>query len=109
MSEGYVDHTVWSHTNNGRYQLSIIARLQGPLVSNIQFMVRLRNPENVAIDYTATLDGFKQLGELFLALHNVCKHPMYADGQNIAKLKTLLTTENIKNLSEFLDTLKLQK
>jgi hypothetical protein len=78
-------------------------------VSNIQFMVRLRHPDGNVIDYTATLDGFKQLGELFLALHNVCKHPMYADGQDIAKLKTLLTSENIKNLSGFLETLKLQK
>ena len=108
MSDEYVDHTVWSHTNNGNYKLSIIARLQGPLVSNIQFMIRVRNPEDDVIDYTATLDGFKQLGELFLALHTVCKHPMYADGQNIAKLKTLLTTDNIKNLSEFLETLKLR-
>lgn len=109
MSDGYVDTTVWSHTNKGNFQLLIIARLQGPLVSNIQFMVRLRHPDGNVIDYTATLDGFKQLGELFLALHNVCKHPMYADGQDIAKLKTLLTSENIKNLSGFLETLKLQK
>ena len=108
MSEEYVDHTVWTHTNNGGYQLSIIARLQGPLISNIQFMVRLRHPEGKIIDYTATLDGFKELGELFLALHTVCKHRMYANEQNIAKLKTLLTTENIKNLSEFLETLKLR-
>jgi hypothetical protein len=109
MSEGYVDHTVWTHTNNGGYQLSIIARLKGPLVSNITFMVRLRHPEGNIIDYTSTLDGFKQLGELFLALHNVCQHRMYATEQNIARLKTLLTTENIKNLSGFLETLKFQK
>lgn len=98
MSEGYVDHTIWSHTNNGGYQLSIIARLQGPFVSNIQFMVRLRHPEGSIIDYTTTLDGFMQLGELFRALHTVCKYPMYANEQNITKLKTLLTTENIKKL-----------
>ena len=86
-----VDHTIWHHCNNGNYELSVVAKLRGPRVSNVQYIVRLRNPENSQIDYMVTLEGFKELGELFLALHNLCKLPIYANEKHVEKLKELLT------------------
>jgi hypothetical protein len=64
--------------------------------------VRLRDPEDSEIDYMANLEGFKELGELFLALHNFCKLPIYADQRDVEKLKELLTVENIKKFSRII-------
>jgi len=47
-----------------------------------------------------TLDGFKEVGELFLALHYFCRLPIYANEKHAEKLKELLTPENIKKFAE---------
>jgi hypothetical protein len=104
-----VDHEIWSEPNRGNYELSIVARLKGPLVSNVQYMIRLRNPEYEEIDYMTTLNGFKELGELLLALHNFCKLPIYANEKNVEKLKELLTPQNIKNVAGLIETSRLGK
>jgi len=107
MNESIVDHEVLCQRNRGNYELSIVARLKGPLVSNVQYMVRLKDPENYTIDYMTTLDGFKELGELFLALHDFCKLPIYANEKHVDKLKELLTAENIKKFAEIIKTSRL--
>ena len=96
MNNEVVDHIVWSHRNKGNYELSVVARLKGPLVSSVQYIVRLENPDSSTIDYMATLDGFKELGELFLALHDFCRLPICTNEKDVEKLKGLLTAENIK-------------
>jgi hypothetical protein len=109
MDNDIVDHTIWTRRNKGNYELSVVARLKGPLVSNVQYTLRLRDPENLKIDYTVTLEGFRELGELFLALHNLCKLPIYANEKDVEKLKRLLTTDNIKKSAEIIETSKLGK
>ena len=109
MNKDIVDHTVWCHKNKGSYELSVVARLRGPLVFSVQYIVRLKNPGNDTIDYMATLDGFKELGELFLALHDFCKLPIYANEKDVEKLKGLLTSENIKKFAEIIETSELGK
>jgi len=107
MNEEIVDYIVWCQQNRGNYELSIVARLKGPLISNVQYMIRLKNPENDTIDYMTTLDGFKELGELFLALHYFCKLPLYANETHVDKLKILLTPENIKKFAEIIQASRL--
>jgi hypothetical protein len=51
-----------------------------------------------------TLDGFRQLGELFLALHDFCKLPIHANEKQVDRLKELLTAENIKKFAEIIET-----
>ncbi len=109
MSIETIDHVVCCQRNKGNYELSIIARLKGPLVSNVQYMVRLKNPENYTIDYMVTLDGFKEFGELFLALHDFCRLPIYANEKHVEKLKEILTAENIKKFAEIIETSRLAK
>jgi len=104
-----VDHEIWQERNKGNYELSVIARLKGPLVSNVQYILRLEDPEGYGIDYMTTLDGFKEIGELFLALHDFCKLPIYANEKHVDKLKELLTPENIKNFAEIIKTSRLEK
>jgi len=107
MTEETVDHKVWSQRNRGNYELSIIARLKGPLVSNVQYVLRLIDPEGYTIDYMTTLDGFRELAELFQALHYFCKLPIYANEKHVDKLRELLTPENIKKFAEIIKTSRL--
>jgi hypothetical protein len=109
MSEHAIDHVIWQQHNRGSYELSIVARLTGPLVSNVQYILRLKNPDDTKIDYLTTLDGFRELGELFQALHHFCKRPIYANERDIGKLKELLSAENIKKFAEFLKLSKSEK
>jgi hypothetical protein len=97
LDEEIIDHEIWNGTNRGPYRLSIIARLKGPWVHTVQYIIRLKHPGKGGLDFMLTLDGFKELGELFIALHDFCKEPIFVNEKNIDKLKELLTTENIKN------------
>lgn len=100
MDEQIVDHTIWCERNKCGYELSIIARLKAPHLSNVLYMVQLNNPHNDPTSYALTLEGFKKLGELFLALHDFCKDPIFVKEKSLENLKTLLTAENIKNYAE---------
>jgi hypothetical protein len=96
-----VDHKVWYARDRGGYELSVVARLKGPYVTNVQYKVRMENPKGDHVDYMLTLDGFKALGELLIALHDFCKDPIFTkEVQSIEKLKECLTAENITNWSK---------
>jgi hypothetical protein len=100
VEEGVVDHQIWGERNNGDYKVSIVARLKAPFVINVQYFIRLKNPDGDKIDYMTTLDGFRELGELLLDLHEFCKDKIYPEERDVNKLKRLLTPENIKNYVE---------
>jgi hypothetical protein len=93
-----VDHTVWHVQDRAGYELSVVARLKGPRVTNVQYKVRMVNPQGTQVDYMLTLDGFKELGELLIALHDFCRDPIFTkEVQSIKKLRECLTAENITN------------
>ncbi len=100
MGAEIVDHVIWNEGNWGGYKISIVARLKGPNVYSVTYMVRLENREKQVIDFMLTLDGFKELGELCIALHDFCKEPIFINEKNVDKLKQLLTVENIKNYAQ---------
>jgi len=47
------------------------------------FGERARSPEYDTIDYMTILEGFKELGELFPALHDFCKLPFSANEKHV--------------------------
>ena len=94
------DHVVWEEKNKYNYKLSIVARLTGPRVSNVLYLVRLQSPYGDALQYALTLDGFKKLGELLIALHDFCQLPIYANAKNVDALKKLLNDQNIKTYTQ---------
>jgi hypothetical protein len=102
LGEEIVDHEIWTERNKGGFTLSIIARLKGPRVHNVQYMVRLgsMSPSKCDLSFMLSLDGFKELGELFIALHDFCREPIFANETNVDKLRILLTSENIKNYAQ---------
>jgi hypothetical protein len=97
LEDDIVDHVIWEQSNRGHYRISIVARLKGPNAYNVAYMVRLENPEKQSFDFMLTLDGFKEIGELCIALHDFCKDPIFVNETNSEELKRLLTSENIKN------------
>jgi hypothetical protein len=58
----------------------------------------MASPKGDPVDYMLTLEGFKELGELLIALHDFCKDPIFTrEVQSIERLKECLTAENITN------------
>jgi hypothetical protein len=100
LKKEIADHIIWQHSNLGHYKISIVARLNDPNFYNVAYLLRLEDPEEQSIDYVLSLDGFKELGELCIALSKFCKKSIFPNEQNIEKLKKLLTRENIKNFAE---------
>jgi hypothetical protein len=66
-----INHVIWEEENLGRYKISIIARINDPNYHNVAYMIRLENPELQSIDFMLSLQGFKELGELCVALSNM--------------------------------------
>ena len=60
-------------------------------------MVRLENPDDEIIDYMLTLDGFKELGELCVALSKFCEEIIIVNGEQLEHARKNLTYENIMN------------
>jgi hypothetical protein len=97
LDEEIIDHVVWKDENLGNYEISIVARLKGPGLYSVQFILRLRNPDDEVIDYMLSLNGFKKLGKLCVALSKFCEDPIFVNEKKVEALKKLLTVENIMN------------
>ena len=100
LGQEITDHVVWEEKNRFDYRLSIVARLTGPRVSNVLYMVRLDSPYGESLQYALTLDGFRKLGELLIALYDFCQLPIYANAKNVDSLKKLLNDQNIKTYTQ---------
>jgi hypothetical protein len=96
----YDEKKIWFETNNGGYEVSVIARLSGPGVANVQYILRLAGPNGDSIDYLTTLRGFKLLGRLLFALSKFATLKLYASSDSDVRwLKRLLTPRKIRELS----------
>jgi len=96
------ENVLLKETNKGGYTLSIIARFEEPFP--VQYIIRLSTPDGNEVDFMSTLEGFKNIGELLSALHYFAKAKIYP--KDTARLKEVLTAENIKNFAEVLKAAK---
>jgi len=65
-------------------------------MSNKKFEWKI--PKEFQVDYMLTLDGFREMEELLIALHDFCKDPIFTkEVLSIERLKECLTSENITN------------
>jgi len=94
------ENVLLQETNKGGYTLLIVARFEDP----IQYIIRVSTPQGERVDYMSTLEGFKNIGELLTALHYFAKAKIYP--KDTAKLREVLTAENIKNFAEVLKAAK---
>jgi hypothetical protein len=79
--------------NNGGYSLAILAKFQEPFP--VSYMIRVTTPQGAQVDFISTLDGFKNIGELLMALHYLAENKLYP--RNTEKLNEVLTADTIKN------------
>lgn len=83
-------------TNDGGYSLKIIAKFQEPFP--VSYIIRVTPPKGAQVDFVSTLDGFKNIGELLMALHHFAGTKLYPT--NTGKLKEVLTADFIKSFAE---------
>ena len=96
------ENILLKETNKGGYTLAIVAKFEDPFP--VQYIIRLSTSEGTEIDYMSTLEGFKKFGELLTALHYFAQTKLYP--KNTARLREVLTAENIKNFAEVLKAAK---
>ena len=84
--------------NQGGYSLAIVAKFQEPYP--VSYIIRIATPQGVQADFMSTLDGFKNIGELLMALHYFAETKLYP--KDTEKLKEVLTADQIKNFAELL-------
>lgn len=96
----FAERTVWRETNNGGYKISLVARMAGPGVTNVQYLIRLRNPQGEHIDYMMTLNGFRRFGRLLVAMSKFAELKVYADSdEDIRWLNKTLSPKKIRELA----------
>ena len=88
--------------NQGGYSLAIIAKFQEPFP--VSYIIRITTPQGIQADFISTLEGFKNIGELLLALHYFAETKLYP--KDTEKLKQVLTADTIKNFAEVLKSAK---
>jgi len=85
-------------TNKGGYKLEILAKFEDPFP--VLYIIRVSTPDGIEVDYLSTLEGFKNIGELLLALHHFAKKKMYPKKPD--ELREVLTAENIKKFAQLM-------
>lgn len=88
--------------NQGGYSLAIIAKFQEPFP--VSYIIRITTPQGVQADFVSTLEGFKNIGELLMALHYFAETKLYP--KDTEKLKEVLTAGTIKSFAEVLKSAK---
>jgi hypothetical protein len=89
-------------TNNGGYSLEIVAKFEESCP--VRYIIRVTTPEDSQVDFISTLAGFKNIGELLVALHYFAETKLYP--KNTEELKKVLTADTIKNFAEVLKSAK---
>jgi len=94
------ENILLQESNRGGYNLEVIAKFEDPFP--VAYIIRVSTPEGTKVDYISTIEGFKNIGELLIALHYFAKTKLYP--KDAEKLKEVLTAENIKSFAEVLKT-----
>jgi len=97
-----VENVLLKESNKGGYSLAIVAAFEEPFP--VQYLIRVCPPEGDGVDFISTLDGFKNIGELLMALHYFARTKLYPKDRD--RLREVLTAQNIKNFAEVLKAAK---
>jgi len=86
------ENILLQETNRGGYTLSIVARFEKG--SPVQYKIRVSKPRGAPVDFVSTLEGFKNIGELLVALYDFAQTKLYPKDPD--ELRKVLTAEYIK-------------
>ncbi len=79
--------------NRGDFSLELVARFVEN--SPVKYIIRITTPEGFTADYISSLEGFRNVGELLVALHSFAEEKLYPT--DTEELRKVLTAENIKS------------
>jgi len=88
--------------NKGGYSLEIVAKFEDPFP--VSYIIRISTPQGDRADFISNLEGFKNIGELLMALHYFAETKLYP--KDTEKLREVLTADSIKNFAEVLKSAK---
>jgi hypothetical protein len=92
----FSENVLLCEKNRGGFSLELVARF----VENrpVKYIIRITTPEGIDADYVSSLEGFKNVGELLVALHSFAEEKLYPT--DTEKLMDVLTAENIKSFAK---------
>ncbi|HXX88079.1 MAG TPA: hypothetical protein VEH86_06520 [Candidatus Acidoferrum sp.] len=89
----FSENVLLCERNRGGFSLELVARFVEN--SPVKYIIRIKTPSDMSADYVSSLEGFKNVGELLVALHSFAEQKLYPT--DTEKLKEVLTAENIKS------------
>ena len=92
----FTENVLLCEKNRGNFSLELVARF----VENslVKYIIRITTPEGIIADYVSSLEGFKKVGELLIALHSFAEEKLYPT--NTEELREVLTAESIKSYAK---------
>ncbi|MFH0748719.1 MAG: ribonuclease HI family protein [Candidatus Bathyarchaeota archaeon] len=98
VSQEGKENVLLQESNKGGYKLEVLAQFEDP--DPVAYILRVSTPEGTKVDYRSTVEGFRNVGDLLLALHYFAQTKLYP--KDVAKLREVLTSENMKSFAEVL-------
>jgi hypothetical protein len=92
----FTENVLLCEKNRGNFSLELVARFVEN--SPVKYIIRITTPEGIIADYVSSLEGFKKVGELLIALHSFAEEKLYPT--NTEELREVLTAESIKSYAK---------
>jgi hypothetical protein len=101
----FSENVLLCEKNRGNFSLELVARF----VENrpVKYIIRITTPEGAPADYVSSLEGFRNFGELLVALHSFAEEKLYPT--DTEELRKVLTAENIKSFAKLKKSGKFMK
>jgi hypothetical protein len=96
------ENVLLKETNREGYSIAFLAKFEEQLP--VSYIIRIIAPNGHKANYACGLKCFRNIGELLTALCYFAETELYLE--DVAKLKKVLTAENLKNFAEILKTTK---
>jgi len=101
----FSENVLLCERNRGNFSLELVARFVEN--SPVKYIIWITTPEGVIADYVSSLQGFRNVGELLVALHSFAEEKLYPT--DTEELRKVLTAENIKNFARLKKSGKFMK
>jgi len=89
----FSENVLLCEKNRGDFSLELVARFVEN--SPVKYIIRITTPEGIIANYVSSLEGFKNIGDLLVALHSFAEEKLYPT--DTEELRKVLTAENIKS------------
>ena len=92
----FSENVLLCEKNRGNFSLELVARFAEN--SPVKYIIRITTPEGAIADFVSSLEGFKNVGELLVALHSFAEEKLYPT--DTEELRKVLTADSIKSFAQ---------